>query len=112
MQRKTNLCLDVFTENLASVRAYDQSQRAFLSKGRSEHQQILRVLRHAMDQELTQRQRDCVNQYYFEKRKMEDVARDLGVSTSAVSRHLKKARGRLARVMEYAFTRLEQSPMD
>ena len=37
---------------------------------------------------------------------MQQASRFLGIGTPAVSKHLKKARRRLGRVMSYAFERL------
>ena len=102
----SNLCLEIFTENSASLRHY-QEQEACLRSGRPEHQRMLCVLQRAMTQELTSRQMDCIQGYYFQEQKMSQVADQLGINTSSVSRHLKRARARLARVMGYAFERLE-----
>lgn len=102
----SNLCLDIFTENSASLQHY-QEQEACLRSGRPEHQRMLRVLQQAMAQELTPRQMDCIQGYYFQEQKMSQVAEQLGINTSSVSRHLKRARARLARVMGYAFERLQ-----
>lgn len=104
--QNSNLCLDIFTENAASMQYY-RDQEACLRKGRPEHQRMLRVLEQAMKQELTPRQIACIQAYYFEEMKMSEVAQRLGIDTSSVSRHLKRARERLARVMGYAFERLE-----
>lgn len=101
-----NLCLDIFTENFASMQQYREKQ-GFLRHECPEHQRMLAVLRRAMEQELTPRQLDCVKYYYFQKCTMEDTAGQLGIVASSVSRHLKRARSRLARVMGYAFERLE-----
>lgn len=68
---------------------------------------MLTVLQRAMKQELTPRQIACIQGYYFEEQKMAEIADRLGIHTSSVSRHLKRARTRLARVMGYAFERLE-----
>lgn len=105
MRRKSNLCLDLFTENLASLQEYQQ--RDFLHSGRREHQKMLQILQRAMRYELTGRQMECVRLYYFEEKKMREIAQELGIGVPAVSKHLKKARYRLSRVMAYAFQRLE-----
>ena len=67
MRRKSNLCLDLFTENLASLQEYQQ--RDFLHSGRREHQKMLQILQRAMRYELTGRQMECVRLYYFEEKK-------------------------------------------
>lgn len=88
------------------MQQYQENENC-LRRGVSEHQRMLRVLHQALGQELTPRQADCVRQYYFEEQRMVDIADNLGIHVSSVSRHLKKARSRLAQVMGYAFERLE-----
>ena len=84
------LSLDRFTDELYVLRQYNmhgdnrrdiERMRAFMAKA-------LRV-------ELTDRQRQCLTAYYFGGEKMKDIAEDLGISTSAVSRHIKRALVRL-----------------
>ncbi len=105
--RVGNLCLDVFTENLASMQEWKHRQEALQHTGRPEYQEMLNVLAYAMQHELTKRQMDCVGMYYFEGVEMKEIANQLGINVSSVSRHLKRARQRLGVVMGYAFRRLE-----
>ena len=71
-----------------------------------EYRRMLRVLTRLTEEELTDRQRQCVRLYYFEGQKMQDVADLLGIQRSTVSRHLKKARCRMGQVLRYSFDRL------
>ena len=73
-----------------------------------EYRRMVRVIQRAVDGELTDRQRECVRLYYYEGRKMAEVAVILGIQTPAVSRHLKKARSRLENVLCYLFDRLAE----
>ena len=68
-----------------------------------EHRRMLRALTRAARGELTGRQLDCVRLYYGEGRSVTEIASLLGVMPSTVSKHLKKARGRLLRVLEYFY---------
>lgn len=69
----------------------------WLRGGRAE-----RVLAAAMQWDLTERQRECVQLYFFDRLTMEEIARRLEVDRSTVCRHLKKARLRLKRAFAYA----------
>lgn len=72
---------------------------------------LRRVLRTGIDHCLTPRQRTVVRLYYYENMTMPQIAAELSVNTSTVSRHLKAARIRLkhfAHQMEL-FTTLKQS---
>lgn len=73
-----------------------------------EYRRMVRVIQRAVDGELTHRQRECVQLYYYDGYKMAEVAAILGIQTPAVSRHLKKARGRLENVLCYLFDRLAE----
>lgn len=60
------------------------------------------LVRMAVERELTERQRQCVELYYFQGMTMERTARELGLNKATVCRHLQKARGRVQRVLGYA----------
>lgn len=55
----------------------------------------------AIAEELTPRQRQLVEMYYLRQIPMQYIARELGVSTSTVSRTLARARVRLERCLKY-----------
>lgn len=55
----------------------------------------------AMDEELTARQRQMVRMYYLEQKTMPDIARELGVGVSTVSRTIARGRRRLRRCLRY-----------
>lgn len=61
-----------------------------------------RLLKTAMEQELTPRQRECVQLYFFQQLTMEEVGRQLGIGKATVCRHLQKSKRRLGRVLSYA----------
>jgi RNA polymerase sigma factor (sigma-70 family) len=98
MKRKTDLSLDLFGDRL------DVSRRNADDDG--EYKRMLHVLRRAMEGELTERQRECVQLRYLNGKSVNEVAAELGVTASTASKHLKKARKRLGTVMGYSFSRL------
>ena len=61
----------------------------------------LQRLRRAVRQELSPRQRETVEAYYFENKTMEQIARELGVNRSTVSRTLKRGMRNLERFLRY-----------
>ena len=61
----------------------------------------IRRLRRVMDQELTPRQRETVVLYYFEEKRMAEIARIQGVHRSTVLRTLRRAEDRLRRYLRY-----------
>ena len=58
-------------------------------------------VRVAMDEELTQRQRELIELYYLENMNMSEIACRLGISPSTVSRTLKRGRGRRRKYIKY-----------
>ncbi len=77
-----------------------------ISRGKTngEHLKIAgRALRDAIENELTDRQREVVLLYYFEKMTMREVGETLGIDSSTVSRTLGRARRRIARCMRFYF---------
>ena len=58
-------------------------------------------IRTALDTELTQRQRQLVEMYYLRQMGMRDIAAELGIDESTVSRTLKRAKLRLRRCLKY-----------
>lgn len=62
---------------------------------------MLCALKRAAAGELTDRQKECVALYYARGLSQAETAKHLGITAATVSRHLKKARTRLRRVLEY-----------
>lgn len=88
----------------------DRLEAGSFSRGDGgEHERLLRALEKAARGELTARQRECLRRMYAEGRGVCEIAGMLGVRPSTVSKHLKKARERLRKVLGYSFPRLEGS---
>ncbi len=64
-------------------------------------EKMLCALKRAAVGELTGRQKECVALYYARGLSQAETAKYLGITVATVSRHLKKARTRLRRVLEY-----------
>ena len=65
--------------------------------GKSAEHRIAR----AMEEELTPRQKQMVRMYYIEQRTMQDIAGELGVAVSTVSRTIARGKRRLRRCLRY-----------
>lgn len=90
MPTNRRLSLDRFTGGLYSLKQYNMH-----GDNRAEVMRMKAFMAKAIDAELTQRQKQCLYAYYFEGKKMKDIAQELEISTSAVSRHIKRALTRL-----------------
>ncbi len=60
-----------------------------------------KILQNAIANELTDKQRYCICEYYLNGRNMKDIADDLCVNPSTVTRHIQGAKRRLKRVAKY-----------
>ena len=59
------------------------------------------AVRQALAHELTPRQRQLVHMYYIEQMQMQDIADELGLHISTVSRTIKRGRERLKTSLRY-----------
>ena len=95
------LYLDEFTESLASIYEF---QKTGSDTNRNEYKKMLMFLKNVMEGELTDRQKICIALYYGEMLKMKDIAHKLHIGISSVSRHIKKAKYRIQKTMEYYYS--------
>lgn len=70
---------------------------------REQYERLKRNLRAAIRDDLTPRQRQMMEMYYFQKTSVPDIARELGINRSTVSRTLKRGRERIRRCLKYSF---------
>ena len=59
------------------------------------------ALRRAINSELTRRQKQLIGMYYIEQMPMQDIADELGLHISSVSRTIKRGRERLKNSLSY-----------
>lgn len=64
-------------------------------------QRLLAHLPRAMEQELTRRQQQIVYLHFYEKKSVSQIARELHVHPSTVSRSLQRSARRLQQVLRY-----------
>lgn len=88
--------MDDKNEPLFSYYLYNQG-----SDNRPERERMKRVLKRAIRHELTDRQRDCLVKFYLEGMKMKEIAKELDLSNSTVSRHINAATRKLRRIASY-----------
>ncbi len=94
MNRNT-FSLEVFGDRLPVNDLYGgQTNRAQIERMRS-------ALLKAIDTELTDKQKYILTEYYFNRRTMTDIANELGITKSTVSRHVSRARERLKTSLHY-----------
>ena len=78
-----------------------QGLRGFL-KAAEDDSYRARLLKLAITEELTPRQMQMAVMYYYRQKTVRDIAQELGVNPSTVSRTLKAAREKLKRCMKFS----------
>ena len=75
--------------------------RQYVKLVESGRQGTTAAVRQALAHELTPRQRQLVHMYYIEQMQMQDIADELGLHISTVSRTIKRGRERLKTSLRY-----------
>lgn len=60
------------------------------------------ALKVALRQELTDRQRECIEMYFMQRLTMEQIGRQLGIGKSTVYKHIETGKAHIRRVLAYA----------
>ena len=66
-------------------------------------ERLRRNLRQAREKELTPRQKQMLEMHFEQNMSVSEIAQDLGVNVSTVSRTLKRAKDRIRRYLKYTF---------
>lgn len=69
-------------------------------------------VRHVVSDELTERQRQMVEMYYLQQMSMTEIAIELDVSPSSVSRTIMRGKGRIRKYLKYNGRAFAQSISD
>ena len=75
--------------------------RQYVKIVESGRQGTTEAVRQALERELTPRQRQLVHMYYIEQMQMQDIADEIGLHISTVSRTIKRGRERLKTSLRY-----------
>lgn len=67
----------------------------------TKRERMKKLLKIAIKQELTQRQRDCIIMYYIKRKKVCDIAETLEIKPTTVYKHLRKGRAALKKAAAY-----------
>lgn len=73
-------------------------------KGESNSRQVSdmkKILRKAIEYELTPKQRYCICEHYLNGKSMKNIASELDINPSTVTRHIQNGVSRLQRVARY-----------
>lgn len=68
-----------------------------------QRERLLRNLRTVLDEELTPRQRQMIQLYFFQKKNIPQIAAELGLNRSTVCRTLNRGKNNIRRCLRYSF---------
>ena len=71
------------------------------SDNSEKHRLMLKILRKVISEELTERQREVITLYYFNRANIPQIAEMLGVNRSTVSRTISRGRRNIMEKMKY-----------
>ena len=79
------------------------SYNSYVSGGNNSAQtaKMKKLMKKAIKYELTPKQRYCLCEHYLKGRSMKNIARELNLNPSTVTRHISNAISRLQRVAKY-----------
>ena len=71
------------------------------SSNKEDRAQMKEFLKKAMIQELTEKQKNCITEHYINGRREKDIAEQLGLHKSTVSRHISAGMKKLQNTANY-----------
>lgn len=66
-----------------------------------DHNRLKQIMNKTIEGELTGMQRYCLTEHYFNHKRQKQIAKELGVAPSTVSRHISKAIKKLKSIASY-----------
>jgi len=102
MRKNKTVALANFSESLAVNFIYKNKK---YDSEDLEYKKLLKIVNKIIQEELTERQRECLLLYYLEEKKLVEISRMLKIHISAVQRHVKKAKKRIEKIVSYIFPR-------
>lgn len=92
------LSLTEFTESIAGIMEYSKGMQYTNEK---EYKKLVKILSKVIAGELTERQQQCIVMRYYKNLSVTEIACQLGIGKSTASRHIKKAKTRLYKLLDY-----------
>ena len=89
---------DTFSDVLFSFEKFKYSQNEDNTK---EYNRILKILREVIKNELTNKQKTCLNMYYKDKLNTIKISKILGVYPSTVWRHIRRSERKIKKIIQY-----------
>ncbi|MBB6214975.1 RNA polymerase sigma factor (sigma-70 family) [Anaerosolibacter carboniphilus] len=79
----------------------DSSSKMQQSTNQSQIKKLKKILQKAIEMELTEKQKQILLMYYYENKNQRQIAEELSMNQSNVSRNLRQAERKLKKINEY-----------
>ena len=89
---------DKFSDILFS---FEKFKHAHNGDNTKEYNRILKILREIIKNELTSKQKTCLNMYYKDRLNTIKISKILGVYPSTVWRHIRRSEKKIKRIIQY-----------
>jgi len=89
-----------FSNNNATMLLF-MNQQTDGSTNKDERNMMKHILTKAISNELTDKQRFCIIEHFFKHRKQKEIAQELGINASTVSRHIEVGKKKLKNIASY-----------
>lgn len=89
-----------FDEKNTNFLCFEYASRTGATNSK-EIERMKKLMHRAINRELTERQKQCVVEHYFNEKSQRTVACELGIDESTVSRHLNAAKRKLKNIADY-----------
>ena len=99
----TGMIVMQFNEDMDKYAHRLNANRVFFTQDKSRMDIILPALHTIMHDQLTDKQRLCVEMYYFDNKNTTKIAEFLGTSRANVAKHIHRALNRMEKSMRYLF---------
>jgi DNA-directed RNA polymerase specialized sigma subunit len=99
-----NAKFDKFHEMIFCISKYNSDK---FNSDSDEHKEILNLMKNFIIHELTNKQKMCLNLHFNDMLNTVQISRKLSICPSTVSRHLKKAKLRIRKLMGYYYSKFK-----
>lgn len=97
-----NQCLHILRQRQLRQQMEEELQRAIEMNSDEEHEELMRELRLVIDNNLTEQDRRVLSLHYDEGMTYQETATVLGISASAVNKHITRSLGKIRKILKIA----------
>lgn len=94
-----------FSDLVDSISSFSRYKIDLFDQEDLERKRFLKLLKNIINGELTEKQKSCIMLYYGKNVKMKGISKELNISISSVSKHIKKAKLHIKKNIDYFYAK-------